>query len=411
MFLDYLFVAFFVLALMAGIVRSVLSGDLTIFNTMLQAAFGSAQTAFEIALALTGILCFWMGLMQVAEKSGLMPRLAGWISPLLRALFPSIPEGDPALGKIFMSISANLLGLDNAATPLGLESMKRLQELNKGASRASDAMIMFLAINASGLTLIPTSIMAFRMQAGSSNPADVFFPILLVTLISTTTAIILVATKQHINLWQLPLLLFFGFVALFIALVVGLKQVLSPELFSTYTTLAASLILLSTITLFLVSGLRAKISVFSTFVEGAKKGFPTAVKIVPYLVAMLVGIAVFRASGAMDFLIEALRYIVTLFGGDTNWIEALPTMLMKPLSGSGSRALMVDAMQTYGADSFVGRITSIVQGSTDTTLYIIALYYGAVGIKRIRYTLGYSLIADAVGLVASVVIGYLFFVS
>ena len=397
--LDFLFVAFFASALLAGIVRCVFQGDLTIFNTILQATFQSAQTAFEIALALTGVLCFWMGLMSVGEKSGIIPRMAKGISPLLRTLFPSIPQGDPAMGKIFMSISANLLGLDNAATPLGLETMKRLQELN----------IMFLAINASGLTLIPTSIMAFRMQAGASNPADVFFPILLATLVSTIVAILLVGARQRIKLWQAPLLLFFGGIALLIALIVLLKQQLSPEMFGTCTTLAASLLLLTTIVLFLISGVRARIKIFETFVEGAKGGFTTAVNIIPYLVAMLVGVAVFRASGALDYIIEALRQFVLLLGADSEWVEALPTMLVKPLSGSGSRALMVDAMQTYGADSLVGRIASIVQGSTDTTLYIVAVYYGAVKVKQTRYTIGYSLLADAAGIIASVLIGYLFF--
>lgn len=347
--------------------------------------------------------------MSVGEKSGLIPRMAKGISPLLRTLFPSIPQGDSAMGKIFMSISANLLGLDNAATPLGLETMKRLQELNKEPDRASDAMIMFLAINASGLTLIPTSIMAFRMQAGASNPADVFFPILLATLVSTIVAILLVGARQRIKLWQAPLLLFFGGIALLIALIVLLKQQLSPEMFGTCTTLAASLLLLTTIVLFLISGVRARIKIFETFVEGAKGGFTTAVNIIPYLVAMLVGVAVFRASGALDYIIEALRQFVLLLGADSEWVEALPTMLVKPLSGSGSRALMVDAMQTYGADSLVGRIASIVQGSTDTTLYIVAVYYGAVKVKQTRYTIGYSLLADAAGIIASVLIGYLFF--
>lgn len=407
--LDFLFVAFFASALLAGVVRCVFQGDLTIFNTILQATFQSAQTAFEIALALTGVLCFWMGLMSVGEKSGLIPRMAKGISPLLRTLFPSIPQGDPAMGKIFMSISANLLGLDNAATPLGLETMKRLQELNKEPDRASDAMIMFLAINASGLTLIPTSIMAFRMQAGASNPADIFFPILLATLVSTIVAILLVGAHQRIKLWQAPLLLFFGGIALLIALIILLKQQLSPEMFGTCTTLAASLLLLTTIVLFLISGVRARIKIFETFVEGAKGGFTTAVNIIPYLVAMLVGVAVFRASGALDYIIEALRRLVLLLGADSEWVEALPTMLVKPLSGSGSRALMVDAMQTYGADSLVGRIASIVQGSTDTTLYIVAVYYGAVKVKQTRYTIGYSLLADAAGIIASVFIGYLFF--
>lgn len=409
MLLDYIFVGFFVIALLVGVVRGFLIGDAALFDVIMQALFEAAQSGFTIALALTGVLCFWMGLMRVAEKSGALQQVSRAISPFLRALFPSIPSGDEAFGNIFMSISANLLGLDNAATPLGLKTMKRLQQLNPHEERASDAMIMFLAINASGLTLIPTSIIAFRLQAGAHNPADVFFPILLATLASTMVAIIMVGLKQRIDLWQAPLRRFYFSALLFIVAILGLRYLLPAEQFSHYTTLFASFLLLTTIVLILWLGLKRRVAVFASFVEGAQEGFTTVVKIIPYLVAMLAAVGFFRASGAMDLLMEAFRAISTELGTNADWVEALPTMLMKPLSGSGSRALMIDAMQSNGADSFVGRLACTVQGATDTTLYIVALYYGAVRIKQTRYTLGYALVADLAGMITAVAVTYLFF--
>lgn len=409
MFLNYLFIGFFVLALLAGIVSAISFGDTEVFQRIITATFEQSNNAVQISIALIGVLCFWMGIIKIAEKSGLMERLAQGISPLLGALFPSIPKGHPAMSAIFMNLSANILGLDNAATPIGLQAMQQLETLNPKKGTATDAMIMFIALNASGLTLIPSSIMAFRMQAGAANPTDVFIPILLATLASTMVAVSLVALRQGISLFQRPLLLLFTFIALIIGGVFALHYFLPAATFSIGTTITVSLLLLLLIIGIMLYGLKKKVNVYDAFVTGAKGGFSTAVKIIPYLLAMLVGIGVFRASGAMDVLIEGVRYIVTSIGIKADWVEALPTMLMKPLSGSGARALMVDTMQTYGADSLVGRLASIVQGSTETTLHVATIYFGSIGIKRIRYAIGYSLLADFAGCLAAIGITYLFF--
>ncbi|KGN97542.1 membrane protein [Porphyromonas gingivicanis] len=409
MALNYLFLLFILGGVLFGVVTALFSNRPDVFQQIVTAIFDQSTNAIQITITLTGVLCFFMGLMKVAERSGAMERLAVKISPLLSMLFPSIPKGHPVLSSIFMNLSANLLGLDNAATPLGLQTMKQLQGINPNKGTASDAMIMFIALNASGLTIIPISIIAFRLEAGATNPTDVFLPILLATLASTLTAITLIALKQKINLLQKPFLFLLGFIALLIAGVVVLRNSLSSEVFALYTTMFAALLLLAIISLIFIRGIRAKINVYDAFVDGAKEGIGTAVKIVPYLLAMLVAIGVFRASGGMDVVIEAVRWLFSLIGVRTDWIEALPTMLMKPLSGNGARALMVDAMHTFGADSLVGRLASIVQGSTDTTFYIIALYFGSIGVKKIRYTVGVSLLADLVGAIAAIVITYLFF--
>lgn len=409
MVLNHIFVAFFLVSLIVALVRFIVFGDVSVFDEMVQASFSQSKNAFEIALALTGVLALWLGLMKIAERSGLIGKLAQVSSPILSRLFPSVPKDHPALGNIFMNISANLLGLDNAATPLGIRSMESLQTINQQKDKASDAMIMFLAINASGLTLIPSSIMAYRLQAGAANPADIFVPVLIATFASTLVAILAVGIKQRIDFFQKPLLLFLLSSLLFIGGVIYAGCTLPPETFSSISTAFASILLFGIMCGFVVSGLRARINVYNAFIEGAKDGFGTAVTIIPYLLAMLVGIGIFRASGAMDLITEGLRKLIDFFGGDMKFVEGIPTMLMKPLSGSGARGLMVDAMQTYGADSFVGRLCSIVQGSSDTTFYVVALYYGAVKIRNTRYTVSYSLLADLAGALTAIAVTYIFF--
>ncbi len=411
MVLNYLFLFLILGGLLFGIITALLSDRPEVFQQIVSAIFDQSATTIQIAITLTGVLCFFMGLMKVAEKSGAMEHLAVKIGPLLGILFPSVPKGHPALSSIFMNLSANLLGLDNAATPLGLQTMKHLQDINPDKERASDAMIMFIALNASGLTLIPISIIGFRMEAGAANPTDVFLPILLATLASTITAVGLIAVKQKINLLQKPFLLLLTCISLLVGGIIFLRHNTSSEQFNLYTTVVAALLLLTIIAAIFVRGIVSKINVYDAFVEGAKEGVGTVVKIIPYLLAMLVAIGVFRASGGMDTIIGAVKWLFSTMGWQTDWVEALPTMLMKPLSGNGARALMVDAMHTFGADSFVGRLVSVVQGSTDTTLYIVALYFGSIGIKKIRYTVSYSLLADLAGAIVAIIVTYLFFTA
>lgn len=409
MLLNYIFVAFFVIGFAIALGTLFLSGDFGVFERIMQASFDQAKNGFEIALYLTGMLCLWLGLMRIAEAAGLVQRLAQLAAPLLRIFFPSLPDGHPALGNIMMNISANMLGLDNAATPLGLKTMQQLQELNQTPDRPSDAMLMFIGLNASGLTIIPTSIIAFRMQAGAANPADVFLPILMATTVSTLVVTVLVALRQRINPVRLPFVLFLLCISLIFSGIIYLSTLLAPADFSRFSTGMSAMLLVGLMTFFVAYAAYRHLGVYELFIQGAKEGFATAVDIVPYLVAMLVGIGVFRASGAMTLLSDILVWLVASAGLDTAWVDALPTILMKPLSGSGARGLMVDAMQTYGADSFVGRLTSTVQGASDTTFYVIALYLGSVGIRHSSYIVGYSLLADLAGAFTAVVITYLFF--
>lgn len=409
MLLNYIWIAFFVVGAIVAAIRVVITGDGTIFSTMVDALFNAATTGFEISIGLAGVLTLWQGLLNIGEQSGLIGKLAKWTSPFFYVLFPSIPKGHPVTGTMLMNFSANLLGLDNAATPLGLQTMKELQEQNKQKDTVSDAMIMFLTINASGLTLIPITIIMYRMNLGSVSPSDIFVSILLSTGASTLAAILMVAYKQRINLLRWA---FIVPIALFLALVVGIiwwSSSVDKATLTSQSTLISHLVLLSIVVLFLVSGAIAKRNVYEDFIDGAKGGFKTAVTIIPYIVAVLVGVGVFRASGAMDWLIDGVSYVVALVGIDTAWVDTLPTMLMKPLSGSGARGLMIDAMETFGADSFVGRLACMVQGSSDTTFYILALYCGSVAIKKTRYTLGVSLMADLVGMIVAVVLAYIFF--
>lgn len=409
MALNYIWIAFFLIAFVVASGKLLLAGDTQVFTDIINASFASAKTGFEISIGLTGILSLWLGIMKIGEKGGVVQAFARIASPVFSKLFPDLPKDHPATGSIFMNFSANLLGLDNAATPMGLQAMKQLQELNTKKEEASNAMIMFLCINASGLTLIPITIMMYRAQLGAANPSDVFLPIMLATFTSTLVAILAVCFKQRINILQRNLLLFFGGAILFIGGVFYLFHLMSQEQVSLYSTLFANTLLFTIICGFIVSGIRKKINVYDAFIEGAKEGFHTAITIIPYLVAILVAVGIFRASGTMDFLIDGVRWTVASLGLNTDFVEALPTILMKPLSGSGARGMMLDAMNTYGADSFVGRLSSIVQGACDTTFYVVALYYGSVGIKNTRYTVPCALLADLAGAIAAIIIAYLFF--
>ena len=409
MVLNYIWIAFFLIAFVVATGKLLLAGDTQVFTDIINASFASAKTGFEISIGLTGILSLWLGIMKIGEKGGVVQAFARIASPVFSKLFPDLPKDHPATGSIFMNFSANLLGLDNAATPMGLQAMKQLQELNKKKDEASNAMIMFLCINASGLTLIPITIMMYRAQLGAANPSDVFLPIMLATFTSTLVAILAVCFKQRINILQRNLLLFFGGAILFIGGVFYLFHLMSQEQVSLYSTLFANTLLFTIICGFIVSGMRKKINVYDAFIEGAKEGFHTAITIIPYLVAILVAVGIFRASGAMDFLIDGVRWTIASLGMNTDFVEALPTILMKPLSGSGARGMMLDAMNTYGADSFVGRLSSIAQGACDTTFYVVALYYGSVGIKNTRYTVPCALLADLAGAIAAIIIAYLFF--
>lgn len=409
MVLNYIWIAFFLIAFVVAVGKLVIGGDTAVFTEIINASFASAKTGFEISLGSTGILSLWLGIMKIGEKGGVIQAFARLAAPVFSKLFPDIPRDHPVTGSIFMNLSANLLGLDNAATPMGLKAMQQLQELNPNKESASNSMVMFLCINASGLTLIPITIMMYRAQLGAANPSDVFLPIMLATFTSTLVAILAVCVRQKINILQRNLVLFFGGLGLFIGGLVWLFNSMEQEQVSLYSTLFANTLLFTIICGFIISGMRKKINVYDAFIEGAKEGFQTAITIIPYLVAILVGIGVFRASGAMDFIIQGVRFGIASIGLNTDFVEALPTMLMKPLSGSGARGMMLDAMNTYGADSFVGRLSSIVQGSCDTTFYVVALYYGSVGIRNTRYTVQCALLADLAGAIAAIAMAYLFF--
>ena len=409
MVLNYIWVAFFVIAFLIAFVKLVFLGDYQVFPSMMDATFASAKTGFELSLGLTGVLAFWLGMMKIGERSGLIDRLARVLSPVLVKLFPDIPKGHPAYGHMFMNMAANMLGLDNAATPLGLKAMESLQTLNTKKDTATNPMIMFLVLNTSGLTIIPISILVFRAQLGAAQPTDVFVPILLATFIATLAGIIVTSFYQRINLLQPALILFLGGACLLVAAIVWGFAQMDKETMNVVSTTTANVILFLIIIGLICSGVRQRQNVYDSFVEGAKEGFQTAVRIIPYLIAILVGIAVFRASGAMDWLIEGIRHIVILTGLPADWVDAMPTALMKPLSGSGSRGMMVDAMTTFGADSFVGRLSCLFQGSTDTTFYTLAVYFGAVGISRTRHAVACGLLADLAGVIAAIAICYIFF--
>ena len=410
MVLNYIWVAFFIVAFVVALGKLLFLGDTEIFTELVNSTFSSSKNAFEISLGLTGLLSLWLGVMKIGERSGMINALSRWLSPVFCRLFPDIPKGHPAMGSIFMNLSANMLGLDNAATPLGLKAMKELQELNPKKDTATNPMIMFLVINTSGLILIPVSIMMYRAQMGAAQPTDIFIPTLLSTAVSTAVGILTVSISQRINLLCKPILLLGGGISVFFAALIWVFVRVGRDEMGTYSTLTANVILFCIILLFILWGLWKRINVYDAFIEGAKEGFSTAVRIIPYLVAFLVGIAVFRASGAMDLLVDDLiRPAVAALGVDTSFVGALPTALMKSLSGSAANGLMIDTMQQYGADSFVGRLSCVARGASDTTFYILAVYFGSVGITRTRNAVTCGLIADASGIVAAIVISYLFF--
>ena len=409
MVLNYIWIAFFVVAFVIGLIQLVFFGNYDVFPAMMDSTFASSKTAFEISLGLTGVLSLWLGIMKIGEKGGMVNMLARLLSPVFCKLFPDIPKGHPVTGSIFMNIAANMLGLDNAATPLGLKAMEQLQELNPKKDTATNPMIMFLVLNTSGLTLIPVSIMVYRAQMGAAQPTDIFVPILLATFFSTLAGIIVTSIYQRINLINRTMLLTLGGASLLVASIIWGFSTMIKEQVDLVSTSAANILLMTIIVGFILAGVRKKVNVYDAFIEGAKDGFQTAVRIIPYLVAILVGIGVFRASGAMDWLIGGVKWTVEAVGGNTDFVGALPTALMKPLSGSGARGMMVDAMTTYGADSFVGRLSCIFQGSTDTTFYVLAVYFGSVGVRYTRHAVACGLLADLAGIIAAIAICYLFF--
>lgn len=409
MVLNYIWIAFFLIAFVIAVVRLIFFGDVEVFPNIMNSTFETAKQGFEISLGLTGVLSLWMGVMKIGEKGGVVNVLARFLSPLFTRLFPDIPKNHSVYGNIFMNIAANMLGLDNAATPLGLKAMEGMQELNAKKDTATNPMIMFLVLNTSGLTLIPVSIMTYRFQCGAAQPTDIFVPILIATFIATIAGIIITALYQHINLLNRTLLLTLGGAIALIAALIGVFMQMKPEQMNAISGTAANVLLFTVIITFIVAGMRKRINVYDAFIEGAKEGFSTAVRIIPYLIAILVAIGVFRASGAMDWLIGGIRWCVELTGANADWVGALPTAIMKPLSGSGARGMMVDAMNTYGADSFIGRLSCIFQGSTDTTFYILAVYFGSIGVSRTRHAVVCGLLADLAGVVAAIGVCYLFF--
>lgn len=411
MVLNYIWIAFFLIAFIVAVVKLIFFADFTVFPAIMQSTFDTSKQGFEISLGLTGVLSLWLGIMKVGEKGGVVNALARLLGPIFARLFPDVPKGHPVVGNIFMNLAANMLGLDNAATPLGLKAMEGLQELNAKKDTASNPMVMFLVLNTSGLTLIPVSIMTYRFQCGAAQPTDIFVPILLATFVSTLAGIIITSLYQHINLFNRTLLLTLGGMSVFMASIVWLFSRMDAATMNIAGSTTANVLLLLIIILFILAGIRKKINVYDVFIEGAKEGFSTAVRIIPYLIAVLVGIGVFRASGAMDWLIDGLHQLIAWTGLPSDWVGALPTALMKPLSGSGARGMMVDAMNTYGADSFVARLSCVFQGSTDTTFYILAVYFGSVGVRHTRHAVACGLLADLAGVVAAIGICYLFFAT
>ncbi|HJV78978.1 MAG TPA: nucleoside recognition domain-containing protein [Paludibacter sp.] len=409
MILNYIWIAFLVIAFIVACIQLIFFGNTQIFSDIMTAAFGSAKSGFEVSLGLTGALSLWLGVMKIGEKGGVLERLSRMVAPFFVKIFPEIPKGHPALASMFMNLSATMLGLDNAATPMGLKAMGEMQELNSDKDKASNSMILFLVLNTAGLTLIPISVMVYRAQLGAVNPADVFIPILLATFIAFIAGLISVAVVQKINLFNRVVVGTLGGLSLLICGIIYFLSGLPKEQIAQYSSFAANFILFSIIISFIVMALVRKVNVYDSFIEGAKEGFHVAIGIIPYLIAILVAIGMFRASGALTFLTDGIRWLVGLTGVNTEFVDALPTALMKPLSGSGARGMMIETMKLHGADSFVGRLSSIIQGSTDTTFYIIAVYFGSVGIKNTRYAIVCGLLADAVGITAAILLGYLFF--
>ena len=409
MVLNYIWIAFFVIGFVVALLQLIIAGNTQIFNDIVNSVFANARTGFEISLGLTGALTLWMGLLKIGEKGGVVTILGKLVAPFFQKLFPELPKGHQAYGSMILNISANMLGLDNAATPMGLKAMKEMQDINTDKETATNAQIMFLVLNTSGLTIIPISIMVYRAQLGAANPADIFLPILISTFVASLVGMISVSIIQKINLFDKVILAYMGGFSTIIGGMIYYLSSLPKEEIANISTFAANFILISIIILFIVLAAVKKVNVYDAFIDGAKEGFGVAIKIIPFLVAMLVAIGVFRASGAMDFLISGVAKFFSLLGIDTGFTEALPVALMRPLSGSGARGLMVDAMTVNGADSFIGRLACTMQGATDTTFYIAAVYFGSVGIKNTRHMIGCSLLADLAGIITAIVIAYLFF--
>ena len=409
MVLNYIWIAFFLIGFLFALGQLIFAGNTQIFNDLVNSVFSNAKTGFEISLGLTGALTLWMGLLKIGEKGGVVTILGRIMEPLFRKLFPELPKGHPAYGSMTLNIAANMLGLDNAATPMGLKAMGEIQEVNPKKDTASNAQIMFLVINAAGLTIIPVSIIVYRTQLGAANPADIFIPILISTFFASMTGILSVAIIQKINIFDKVILAYFGGLTAIVAGIIFYFSNLPKEQITAFSTLAANFILISIIMLFIVMAVIKKVNVYDAFIEGAKEGFNVAIKIIPFLVAILVAIGIFRASGAMDFIISGITAFFAWIGVDTSFTKALPVAFMKPLSGTGARGLMIDAMKTYGTDSFVGRLSCTMQGTTDTTFYIIAVYFGSVGVKNTRYAILCGLLADLAGFTAAIFISYLFF--
>ena len=409
MVLNYIWIAFFLLAFVIALCKLIFMGDTTVFPAIMNSTFAQAKTAFEISLGLTGVLSLWMGVMKIGERGGLVAALARFLSPVLCRIFPDIPKGHPVMGTMFMNFSANMLGLDNAATPMGLKAMQELQELNAKKETASNSMIMFLVLNTSGLTLIPVTVLLYRAEMGAANPTDVFIPILIATTVSTIAGLLITSIYQRTNLFNRPMMLFLLSVCLLVAGGTWGMMQLSQVQIETFSTSLANIILFSVIILFILAGMKAKINVYDAFIEGAKEGFGTAVRIIPYLIAILVAIGVFRASGGMDVIMDGMAWCAGSLGINGDFVGALPTAIMKPLSGSGARGMMIDAMNTYGADSFTGRLACLFQGATDTTFYILAVYFGSVGIRKTRHAVTCGLLADLAGIIAAIFIAYIFF--
>ncbi len=409
MALNYIWIFFFVAAFIIGLARLIFFGDTEVFPAMMNSTFEMAKTGFEISLGLTGVLTLWMGIMKIGEKGGVVAVFARLLGPFFNKLFPELGKNHPAYGPIMMNIAANMLNLDNAATPVGLQAMKEMQESNPHKERASNAQIMFLVLNASGLTIIPVSIMVYRAQLGAANPSDIFIPILIATFFSTLAGLISVAIYQKINLFDKVILAYLGGLSAFIIAIIWWFSTLEKDVIAQISNISSNVILFSVIISFITMGVIRKVNVYDAFIDGAKEGFGTAVKIIPYLIAILVAIGVFRESGAMEWMVSGFTWVFNAIGINADFTPALPTALMKPLSGSGARGMMVDAMTQYGADSFIGRVVCTIQGSADTTFYILAVYFGSVGIKNTRYAVVCGLIADFVGITAAILMAYLFF--
>ncbi len=409
MILNYIWVGFFLIAFVVAIGKLIFLGDTAVFPQLLSSTFDMAKTGFELSLYLTGVMALWLGIMKIGEKGGIVAILSRWVGPFFSRLFPEIPREHPATGSMIMNFSANLLGLDNAATPLGLKAMKEMQELNPQKDTASNAQIMFLALNTSGLTIIPLAIILDRSILGSANPTDIFIPTLLATTCSSVAALIVVSLYQRINLFDRVILAYLGGLLLLVGGAVFYFTQLSQEALQQQSNLVSSFFIITVIVSFLVLGLKRKIPLYETFVEGAKEGFETSIKIVPYLIGILVAIGMFRTSGALTYITQGIAWVVGAFGGNTDFVDALPTAFLKPLSGGAAKGMMIETIKTYGADSFAGRLASMFRGCTETTFYILAVYFGSVGIQKTRYALTVGLLADLVGIISAIFIAYLFF--